>query len=186
MSEIDGRTLLLQFNIEHLRIEVSCSKCLREIPYDVTPVFLPIRKLFRHLIRVKTRFSVLLLKFIAKYVWQLASRIVPRIFLVFVVLQQSCGKVIFSVVSVILLTGVGGEGGTHCAGPQPQPQTSLRLLDIFKLIQVKPHSFGSTQACSNVFIMKHVWSASERLASYWNVFLLWIDIFTSHVDAWIA
>ena len=167
-----------------MRIEVSCSKCWREIPYDVTAAFLPIRKLFRHLIRVKTRLFVSLLKFIAKYVWQLASRIVPRDVLVFVVLQQSGGKVIFSVVSVILLTGVGGC--PHCAEPQPQPQTSLRLSDIFKLIQVKPHSFGSTQACSNVFIMKHVCSASERLASYWNVFLLWIDIFTSHVDAWIA
>ena len=124
MSEIDGRTLLLQFNIEHLRIEVSCSKCLREIPYDVTAVFLPIRKLFRHLIRVKTRFSVLLLKFIAKYVWQLASRIVSRNVLVFVVLQQSCGKVIFSVVSVILLTGVGGGGYPLCRASASAPNLS--------------------------------------------------------------
>ena len=28
------------------------------------------------------------------------------------------------------------------------------------------------QTCSNLFIMKHVWSTSRRLASYWNAFLL--------------
>ena len=40
---------------------------------------------------------------------------------------------------------------------------------LFKLVQNGVHY--TPKPCSNLFIMKHLRLASERLASYWNAFL---------------
>ena len=71
--------------------------------------------------------------------------------------QRSCGKVMLSVVSVChsVLTGEGASVKGLALLPSP---------DIFKLVHVRPYCAGTPppppQTCLNLFLMKHVQSAS--------------------------
>ena len=64
--------------------------------------------------------------------------------------KRSCGKVMFSVVSVSLSVHRVKSPVIQCPSPTPPPPW---------------------KTCSNLFIMKHVLSTSGRFASYWNAFL---------------
>ena len=73
------------------------------------------------------------------------------------VYQQSCEKVMFSVLSVCLsVQGVMYRDPVSPTGPQPWP------LDMFKLIQLGPHCTKILP--SNLVSMKHWLSTSRRLA----------------------
>ena len=111
---------------------------------------------------------------------------------------RSCRKVMFSVVSICLHEKGGGQN-PHVtvtrdvldltiqglpfvqdpAGPQPWPPFRLHM-DMFILVELGPHCAGTpTPDILNVLIMRLVWLASGRLASYWNAFLFF---FSCHYD----
>ena len=96
---------------------------------------------------------------------------------IFTASQQSCGKVMFSVVSV---NGVGGSHVTitHDAlnltirhPNPPRTGTPLQTCSTWTSLYIPSPPYPLPKICSNLFIMKHVWLASGRLASYWNAFL---------------
>ena len=88
--------------------------------------------------------------------------------------QRSCGKVMLSVVPVILCVCFWG-GGTlpcdHCpwsiGAPHTGTPTTCSKSDLHEQDSPPP-----PQTCTNLFILKHVRLESERLASFWNTFLL--------------
>ena len=74
-------------------------------------------------------------------------------------LQRSCGKVMFSVVCVFRF--VCSQGGSNVTITH----------DALDLITQGPSQYRPPQTCSNLFIMRRVWLASGRLASYWDASL---------------
>ena len=52
----------------------------------------------------------------------------------------------------------------------PGPGPALDMFNLDLTVQGPP--LLPCRTCSNLFIMRHVWSTSGRLASYWNAFLL--------------
>ena len=70
---------------------------------------------------------------------------------------SSCGKVMFSVMSVCSMGRVGVLNRAPALPPPSPPYRALALAlvppDIFKLVQLKPHSTRNPypQTCSNLF-----------------------------------
>ena len=91
---------------------------------------------------------------------------------------RSCGNVILKfhvtiTYDALCLATQGPSYRVPVLTPVVQDSLSPEM-DMFKLVQLELHCAGthSSQTSSNLFIMKHLWSASRRLASYWNAFLL--------------
>ena len=105
--------------------------------------------------------------------------------------QRSCGKVMFSVVSVHHSVHGGGFPCDHypwcirhhCSGPYPPSQAPPPTILLAKIW------WRSLVTCSNLFTWgptststyiwwppKHVWFASGRYASYWNAFLFIVQL----------
>ena len=123
---------------------------------------------------------------------------------IFTARQRSCGKVMFSVMSICLSMGGPHVTITHDAldltiyepfsvygtsnGSLPQPLLYIVQEPLApappgmdKLLQFGPHRTESnphpppSPTCPNLFIIKHIWLASEQLTSYWNAFLFSIS-----------
>ena len=64
-------------------------------------------------------------------------------------LQPSCGKVMFSVLSVCVSVSHSVTGGVPLQGLGPEP------LDLFKLIQLEPHCVGCPNSTQHTHIYTH-------------------------------
>ena len=99
--------------------------------------------------------------------------------------QRSCGKVMFSLVSLCLFTGDPSDHylqciGPHCTAPPPPtsdmgPPSSSPPGHHWRLIPVpnlRVLIWGSNPPIStDIWWPKHIWLASGWHASYWNAFL---------------
>ena len=94
--------------------------------------------------------------------------------------EVGCGKVLFSVMSVYLLTGGTRVKGSDslCTAPWPLfPSVQVPLGpplwhlvaktgDLFKLVYLRNHPTDA-----DIWHLKHVWWARGQYTSYWSAFL---------------
>ena len=161
---------LLVPNCTHLSSERRCS-CFRET-FDVK---------LHYLIR-------------GKGLWRFINNDQSAHWVLITACQQSCRKVMFSVVYICMFTeGVPSDHYVWCIGlhDSETPQTCSNVFNLGLTVQPPPSHNPPLQGCPVplALIPPPVQFASGRFASYWNVFLFYTRIYQeqfcrSHVLSW--